>query len=116
MNRNIFNVTYDIVTPESAEDGDTAESGFIAESVTLRDAIQDLHRTRTSRVDGVTGVECDSSHGGPRCVTITNGTEFETGAVESRAIHIPRTVTAASARRIARLLLPKQQYQRIFGA
>lgn len=105
MKRDIFNVTYDIVTPESAEHGDYEESGFIAESVTLRDAITDLHETRTCKVDGVSAIEADSfpcTH--PSSVRVINGTEFETGAVESRAIHIPRTVSTASARRIARLV------------
>lgn len=101
MKRDIFNVTYDIVTPESAEHCDYEESGFIAESVTLRDAITDLHRTRTCMVDGVSAIETDSI---PCSVRIVNGTEFETGAVESRTLHIPLTVSAATACRIARLI------------
>jgi len=101
MKRDIFNVTYDIVTPESSEHGDYAESGFIAESATLRHAITELHQTRTCKVDGVSAIETDSI---PCSVRIINGTEFETGAVESRTLHIPCTVSAASARRIARLL------------
>lgn len=101
MKRDIFNVTYDIVTPESSEHGDFAETGFIAESATLRDAITDLHRTRTCKVDGVSAIEADSI---PCSVRIINGTEFETDAAESRTLHIPCTVSAATARRIARLI------------
>lgn len=105
MSRVKFAVTYDIVTPESAEQGDADERGFIIEDTGLRDAIETVKDTRTSKVDGVSSTECDSSPCvRPRWVTITNGMEFETGAVESRAIHIPDTVTTASARRIARLV------------
>ena len=36
---NKFSVTYEIVTEESAEDGDSAESGFVGEGLSLRDAL-----------------------------------------------------------------------------
>jgi hypothetical protein len=97
-----FSVTFEIVTQESAEDG---ERGFIEQDATLRDAIEAVNRTRTNRVDGVECIEADSHPCvRPRWITIVNGMEFETGANESRALHIPDTVTASSARRIARLV------------
>ena len=97
-----FNVTYDVVTPESAEQGDIAELGFISRGVELRQALRDLFETRTSLCDGVISIEhCETGSGS--VVTVYNGTEFETGAHESRALHIPETVTTASRRRIARL-------------
>ena len=100
-----FNVTYEIVTPESAENGDVDESGFIAENVSLRDALALVSETRTSRVGGVECSECDSSPcSHPRWITVMNGMEFETGAQESRSLHIPDGVTASTARRIARLM------------
>ena len=100
-----FNVTYDIVTQESAEQGDVDESGFIAQGVNLRRAVEYVHETRTSRVGGVECIECDSSPcDAPRWITVLNGMEYETGAQESRALHIPQGVTASSARRIARLV------------
>ena len=101
----MFNVTYDIVTPESAENGDTDESGFIGKGMTLRDAIKAVHATRTSAVDGVESIECDSWPAtSPRWVTVTNGTEYETGACESHSLHMPRTLTDATRQRIARLV------------
>jgi len=101
----IFSVTYEIVTPESAEYGDSDESGFICENVTLRDAIAAVQSTRTSRCDGVTAIECDEAPvRSPRWVTVFNGMEYETGAVESRSLHMPPSLTAATRRRIARLL------------
>lgn len=100
-----FNVTYDIVTDESAKNGDTAESGFISQDVSLRDAMADLFATRTNRVDSCGGfIECNEYPvKAPSWVTVGNGVEFETGAVESRSLHIPAHVTAASRRRIAKL-------------
>jgi hypothetical protein len=38
----VFDVTYDIVTYESAEHGDAAERGFVATGVGLREAIQEI--------------------------------------------------------------------------
>lgn len=92
---NHFNVTYQIVTPE-AED-----SGFVVEGVGFREALE---------ATGGYGSDCeaDSSSGRPRWLTfyrVNDGTRayYETGAEESRSLHIPDTVTDASARRIAHL-------------
>ena len=95
-----FNVTYDIVTPESAEYGDYAESGFIAESLSLREALEAVKETRTSLVDGATIELCNSGAG--YCLTVTNGMEFQTGANETRTLHM--SCTRSTARRIARLV------------
>jgi hypothetical protein len=102
----LFNVTYDIITQESAEQGDSAESGFICHGARLQNALLAVHDTRTSRVGGVECIiECDSSPcTDPRWITVYNTMEYETGAYESRSLHIPNNVTAASARRIARLV------------
>jgi hypothetical protein len=104
MSNTRFAVTYDIVTEESATDGDFAESGYVLESATLRDALVALHETRTAQCDGVSAIECDSTPCiRPHWITVTNGIEYLTGDYESRSLHIPTTVTASSARRIARL-------------
>jgi hypothetical protein len=104
----MYSVSYEIVTPESAEDGDSAESGWIVEHVGLREAFEAVHGTRTNEVDGISAIEADScplSHGAVlRWVTVTNGMEYRTGAVESRSIHFPKSITRASAIRLARLL------------
>ena len=100
-----FNVTYDIVTDESAEHGDTAENGFIAEDVVLRVAIDYLFETRTSHVSGVTAIEANEYPvTDPRWITVNNGMEYLTGDYESRALHFPDYVTASSRCRIARLI------------
>lgn len=100
----VFRVAYDIVTQESAEHGDTADAGMLLDGATLRDALAELHRTRTVHVGGVESIEPDSCPcTRPRSIRVINSTEFLTGACESRTLFIPENVTAASARRIARL-------------
>lgn len=88
-----------------AEYGEADEMGFIAENVSLRDAIDYVGGTRTNHVGGVMCIEADSSPMlEPRWVTVVNDTEYETGAYESRSIHFPEHLTPATRRRIARLV------------
>jgi hypothetical protein len=99
-----WDVTYEIVTPESAEQGDADERGHIARHVHLRDAIQLVTETRTSNCGGVEAIEANCSDiAQARWITIINGMEFMTGAQESRSIHFPAALTRSSRRRIARL-------------
>jgi hypothetical protein len=101
----MFNVTYEIATPESASEGEWDERGFIAVNVSLREAVRYVQETRTNAVSGVECIETDSCPAvAPRWVTVINGVEYLTGAQESRSLHIPENVTGASARRIARLV------------
>jgi hypothetical protein len=95
-----FNITYEIVSQESAEDGESEESGFICENVSLREAIDSLFETRTNRVDCFQSIE----YSGNYWFTVNNGMEYETGSYESRSIHIPRNTTQSSISRIARLI------------
>jgi hypothetical protein len=105
MIRARFAVSQEIITPESAEHGEPESADMLGADLPLRDAIDLARETRTSRCDGVVCVECDSMPAvHPRSVRIVNGAEFETGASESRTLHIPPGVSASSARRIARLL------------
>ena len=100
----LFSVTYEIVTPESAEHGDTEERGYISRDSRLRDALADVQATRTSHVYGVEAIEPSSSGHYFDWVTIHNGMEYLTGARESRSLHIPDNVTSASRVRILRLM------------
>ena len=100
----LFNVTYELVTPESAEHGEAEERGFVAEDIDLRSAIEEI---------GYCAMEADSypiSHKNPpRWFTnyeYGNGTRdyFEKGIEESRSLHLPDNITPSSALRVARLL------------
>ena len=99
-----FRVTYEIVTPESAEHGDAAERGFIDSwgmqvdaligqetpgvAMTLREALQLCSPQEDS---GSWFNECDGRE------------NYQTGAVETRSLHPPDNVTGASYARLKRL-------------
>lgn len=98
-----FNVTYEIVTPESAEHGDAAECGFVSEDVSLRDALDDLQG------EGCHVEANEYPVSAPSWVTAydtNDGTAsfYEDGEHESRSLHFPDTMTASSKLRVCRLL------------
>lgn len=100
-----FDVSYAITTEESAACGDFAESGYIEQGLKLRDAILAVRATRTNEVEGIEAVECDSMPcDEPRWITVYNGMEYRTGDTEQRTLHLPRSITRASARRVARIM------------
>ena len=100
-----FMVSYDIVSAESASEGDVAEEGTVGRGLTLREAVQLVQESRTSRNPGIMAVECDSYPAlRPQWIMVMFGSEYETGDTESRYLHIPPHVTTASRRRIAHLL------------
>lgn len=95
-----FSITYEIVTPESAEHGEAEEQGYVLESVTLSEAMSELrqHRGCYVEADGYPVRE-------PRWFTFyETSTDYRTGAVTSLSLHLPRDITPSSARRIARLV------------
>lgn len=97
-----FTVTYDIVTSESAEDGDVAEAGFVCPGGWRFGADEDADVAVTLR-DALRLVGCVEDSG--TWFTETDGREdYRTGAVERRALHPPRNITPSSYARIARLL------------
>lgn len=101
MTRATYDVTYEI----GSEDGDVAESGFVARGLTLREAVACVADTRTRHVGGVEAIECDSSPpADPRWITVYNGSEYYTGARESRSLHMPDCLTASTRGRIARIV------------
>lgn len=98
--RNTWNVTYEIVTPESAEDGDAAEHGFLIEDASFRDAIDAWSH-------GGAYTEADSCPISlaypPRWFTVQDDPSYRDGSQESRSLHIPDHVTPASRVRLARV-------------
>ena len=106
--RHGFSVTYEVVTPESAEHGDAEDRGFIAEDLTLRDAL-DAWDGAGYHVEADCCPVDGGPYGVPRWFTaykVNNGTRecYETGAEESRGLHLPDDVTPETALRIARLV------------
>lgn len=92
-----FDVAYEIWTPEDVEHGETRNRGFVAEDVSLREAIAAIgHHAHEADCWPV-------RH--PRWFTNDEYDQnYRTGANESRSLHIPESVTEASRMRIARLL------------
>ena len=94
-----FNVTYEIVTPESAEHGDFEDAGFVSQGVSLRNAIQDLG----CPADGIEA-SCYPVIGSGWITAYKVEEDYATGEEESRSLHFPRNLTTSSAMRIMRLL------------
>ena len=85
-----FNVTFETITSESAEHGDSESIGFISEGVSLRDAIEDMGY----------GSPVESNEWpviNPRWITAY-------GTDENRSLHFPGNMTPSSKRRLCRLL------------
>jgi hypothetical protein len=101
--RVMFSVSYEIVSQESAESGESEETGMIDDALFLREAVEALFQTRTNHVGGISCIEPSDSHC-PRWITVSNGMEFRTGDYESRSLHFPKRLTIATRRRIVRLV------------
>jgi len=101
-----WNVTFEIVTEESAEIGDAESRGFIIEGATLREALAAFSFCGVAEY--ASAISADSSHisvsNPPRWFDSETSQNFETGENETRALHIPEGVTPASSMRLARLL------------
>jgi len=100
-----FTVTYEVVTPESAADGEASESGFAdtggwkyqePASLTLKECL--------TIAQG--GFEASQSAigRGTWFTTVDADFDYATGAATTYSIHPPRNCTLASLRRIARVL------------
>jgi hypothetical protein len=100
-----FHVTYDVVTPESAKDGDTAENGYVHANG---------GRDSLDRVDNVDDYAMDLRTALRHCTPhYDSGRWFsQEGAVEDYAtdetisydLHPPRNITPASYARLRRFL------------
>jgi hypothetical protein len=89
-----FAVTYDVITPESAENGDFEESGFIDEACSLREAF-DLVGRQLLEDCGTWFSNAEYGHG--------TRSYYEQGREEVRSLHPPRSITPASYERLRRL-------------
>ena len=101
-----FRVTYNIVTPESAEHGDVAEHGFIMPGqwrYAFGENYSQADDYSMSLREAVNLLGCCEDSG--NWFTETDGSQnYRTGAVETRSLHPPRNITGASYNRLSRLL------------
>lgn len=93
-------VTYDIVTPESAEDGEADERGWInASGWHLEDRPEPMSLREALRRCGP-GFE----NSGRWFTESSSDTDYRTGSEETRSLHPPPQITPSSYARVARLL------------
>ena len=95
-----FRVTYEIVTPDSAEHGDVAERGFM---------LPGHWRVSSGRNAGLTLREATrlaapQEDSGRWWSEVDGRQHYATGAVETRSIHPPRNITPSSYARVSRVL------------
>lgn len=103
-----FFITYETVTPESAERGDCADLGYVQSGGRLHsiDTV-DMARDRDALAFGlrdalrVMGCVEDS---GSWFTEIDGRDDYRTGANTRYSLHPPRNITAASYGRLSRLL------------
>ncbi len=89
-----FDITYEIVTPESAEHSEADETGFTMQDVTLRDAWDFLRWE---------GSASDSTISTARWLTFYGEQDYATGGYTNYSLHFPSKLSQYSRVRIARL-------------
>ena len=120
MKKDTFRVTYDVVTEESARDGDVSDSGFVSgtgwrDSTSFLTRSSDMSdydmslRVAHSLMSGIAHEANESPiSNSVRWLTqyeSNDGTRafYEQGETESLSVHIPDSITNASRIRICRL-------------
>jgi hypothetical protein len=101
-------VTYEIITPESAEEGDAAERGFVHENggedeLERIENASDYEMPLRSAMRLIDCVE-DSNNGRDFHGVSEHCTDYRTGAVTTYSLHLPENITSASFERVKRLL------------
>ena len=102
----LFTITYDVVTPESAEQGDTADRGFVHPNGG-EDTLDSVppgaadYRMTLSQAVRMMGCVEDGGAGFYECDGREN---YTTGASTRYALHPPRSITPASYARVKRAL------------
>lgn len=94
-----FRVTYEIVTPESAEIGDAESRGYVHIGEWKSDEPEEMSLREAMRLCSP-NEDCGrwfAEIGEDRC-------DYRTGAVETRSIHPPRDITESSYARVKRVL------------
>lgn len=110
-------VTYDIVTPESATRGDTAELGFVLPGGAHEILPAHVCGAPAGAIkaqcgmrlrDAIDLIGCVETDGGGSFYETDGRQDYRTGTEERRALHLPDNATAASLGRVARLLAGKR--------
>lgn len=106
-----FTVTFDVVTHESAANGDTARNGYLdaagnefaQQDFASFKAWRDFHPPQMTLKEAVN--LCGSIEDSGCCLSEADGsTDYSTGEVMRRSIHPPRNISPASYSRLCRAL------------
>lgn len=103
----MFRVTYEVVTPESAENGEAAFRGFLMESgrcIDIEVAILSSFTAYNMTLREAMRLASPQEDCGRWWQEVDGRLDYRTGAVETRAIHPPHNITESSYRRVSRLL------------
>ena len=104
-----FTVTYDIVTHDSAEYGDVAESGFASSGCWKHDDPAYLTLRECLSACGLFGGSATSFEDCGRWFQMIDAeTDYRTGDETRYSIHPPTNITHSSYRRLARVLTGKE--------
>jgi len=90
-----FDITYEIITPESAEHGETDETGFTMQDITLREAWDFLRWEGSCE-------SSDSTISTARWLTFYGEQDYATGGYTNYSLHFPAKLSQYSRVRIAR--------------
>ena len=100
-----FRVTYEIVTPESAKEGDAEDRGFVDHNGWRILANYGSKTPKTYMGLRAALQLCSPQEDSGRWFSEIDGrANFQTGAVETRSLHPPKNITGASYARLKRLL------------
>ena len=116
--RDAWRVTWERVTPESAEHGDAEARGFVDRdgfrsrlehknrdyALTLREALEAVKESSPTRASLSYVEASDSVASGARWITWGFSPDYSTGDSLSLSLHIPETVSGPSRARLVRLL------------
>jgi len=110
--RSAWRVTWERVTPESAEHGDAEARGFRFRldhktrdyALTLREALEAVKESSPTRASLSYVEASDSVASGARWITWGFSPDYSTGDSLALSLHIPETVSGPSRARLVRLL------------
>lgn len=99
----MWDITFERITYDSAEDGEAEDGGYLHEGLTFREAMNELRYHLDSNIEADSypvSLACP-----PRWFTFYDvEKDYETGDTTHYALHIPPHITPASRLRVARLL------------
>jgi hypothetical protein len=105
-----FRITYDITTPESAVEGDTAENGYVEPRFNGKVPIEEVEGEATDADYGWSLAEAERFLGrggmedaGAWFTSCDGEQNYQTGAETRYALHPPENCTGASYDRLARI-------------